>query len=175
MPPEDYGETLMDVPWAPGRIRFGARHPGCGQPAVTAPSRCRLPPGSERFMPSTSIPTWSPEPRHERWLPARATCTRSKGHLLRELGYLPGSGRRRRAPFQHPARRGAGRFAPSRHSCAAPRCLIAVIHWRTDLASSRGPSADIRPTPEQVLQWGTALVVSIPRQFLSPAAMALRT
>jgi SAM-dependent methyltransferase len=34
-----------------------------------------------------------------------------------------------------------------------PDGLIAVIHWRTDIATPRGPSAAIRPAPEQIVTW----------------------
>jgi SAM-dependent methyltransferase len=32
---------------------------------------------------------------------------------------------------------------------------VAVIHWRSDIATPRGPSMDIRPTPEQILAWAS--------------------
>jgi SAM-dependent methyltransferase len=34
-----------------------------------------------------------------------------------------------------------------------PRGIVAVIHWRGDVTTPRGPSADIRPSPEQILAW----------------------
>jgi ubiquinone/menaquinone biosynthesis C-methylase UbiE len=30
---------------------------------------------------------------------------------------------------------------------------LSVIHWRCDIETPRGPSLDIRPTPEQTIQW----------------------
>lgn len=44
--------------------------------------------------------------------------------------------------------------------CEAYRVLhydgvLSVIHWRTDIATPRGPSLDIRPTPEQCQEWMT--------------------
>jgi len=30
---------------------------------------------------------------------------------------------------------------------------LSVIHWRSDIDTPRGPSLDIRPTPEQTMQW----------------------
>ncbi|WP_404423734.1 class I SAM-dependent methyltransferase [Nibricoccus sp. IMCC34717] len=30
---------------------------------------------------------------------------------------------------------------------------VAVIHWRSDITTPRGPSMDIRPTPEQIIAW----------------------
>lgn len=32
--------------------------------------------------------------------------------------------------------------------------LVAIIHWRSDLPTPRGPSMDIRPRPEQCRAWG---------------------
>jgi len=34
--------------------------------------------------------------------------------------------------------------------------FVAVNHWRTDLDTPLGPSANIRPTPEQVFRWSVA-------------------
>jgi ubiquinone/menaquinone biosynthesis C-methylase UbiE len=31
--------------------------------------------------------------------------------------------------------------------------MLSVIHWRSDIATPRGPSLDIRPTPEQCRSW----------------------
>lgn len=34
-----------------------------------------------------------------------------------------------------------------------PGGLVAVIHWRSDIATPRGPSLDIRPRPEHIVAW----------------------
>ena len=31
---------------------------------------------------------------------------------------------------------------------------VLVIHWRHDVATPRGPAADIRPGPDQITIWG---------------------
>jgi ubiquinone/menaquinone biosynthesis C-methylase UbiE len=36
----------------------------------------------------------------------------------------------------------------------APGGEAALIHWRNDIETPRGPSMSIRPTPEQCRQWG---------------------
>jgi SAM-dependent methyltransferase len=36
-----------------------------------------------------------------------------------------------------------------------PGGFIAVIHWRSDMITPRGPSLAIRPTPAQILTWAT--------------------
>lgn len=35
-----------------------------------------------------------------------------------------------------------------------PGGIASVIHWRCDIPTPRGPSPDIRPKPEQCIQWG---------------------
>lgn len=46
----------------------------------------------------------------------------------------------------------------------APGGKAAVIHWRSDIPTPRGPSLDIRPTPEQCRLWAeTAGLVCSPR------------
>lgn len=34
-----------------------------------------------------------------------------------------------------------------------PGGFVGIIHWRTDIPTPRGPSPDIRPTPEQCRAW----------------------
>jgi SAM-dependent methyltransferase len=34
--------------------------------------------------------------------------------------------------------------------------LVAVIHWRSDIVTPRGPSLDIRPRADQIRQWAEA-------------------
>jgi SAM-dependent methyltransferase len=34
-----------------------------------------------------------------------------------------------------------------------PGGLVAVIHWRSDVATPRGPSLAIRPRPDQIIAW----------------------
>lgn len=38
----------------------------------------------------------------------------------------------------------------------APGGKVGIIHWRTDIATPRGPSLAIRPGPEQCRGWGEA-------------------
>jgi SAM-dependent methyltransferase len=48
-----------------------------------------------------------------------------------------------------------------------PGGLVAVIHWRRDIATPRGPSLDIRPSPEQIIAWAEPA-------GLKPEGMAFR-
>ena len=50
-----------------------------------------------------------------------------------------------------------------------PDGLIAVIHWRSDIATPRGPSAEIRPHPDQIIAWANAAGLQIEGEsFLLP-------
>ena len=35
-----------------------------------------------------------------------------------------------------------------------PNGMLAVIHWNYDPATPRGPALEIRPRPEQCIEWG---------------------
>ncbi len=47
-----------------------------------------------------------------------------------------------------------------------PGAKAGIIHWRSDIPTPRGPSLDIRPTPEQCCQWATESGFTIDQQFL---------
>lgn len=51
-----------------------------------------------------------------------------------------------------------------------PDGTLAVIHWRSDIVTPRGPSADIRPTAAMVLSWAAeaGLLVLRDGPFLLP-------
>jgi SAM-dependent methyltransferase len=41
--------------------------------------------------------------------------------------------------------------------------FVHVTHWRYDLATPRGPSMDIRPRPEQIVEWGARAGLTVAR------------
>ena len=51
-----------------------------------------------------------------------------------------------------------------------PGGTVTVIHWRSDIATPRGPSAEIRPLPEQILAWAgdTGGLAAAEPSFLLP-------
>lgn len=52
-----------------------------------------------------------------------------------------------------------------------PTGVVAVVHWRTDIATPRGPTAAIRPKPEQILEWADGvggLALAEPPLMLPP-------
>lgn len=42
------------------------------------------------------------------------------------------------------------------HRVLKPDGKLAIIHWNHDPATPRGPAMDIRPQPEQCIEWGRA-------------------
>jgi SAM-dependent methyltransferase len=53
----------------------------------------------------------------------------------------------------------------------SPGGRVAVIHWRSDVPTPRGPDLSIRPQPEQVLAWARStglVVVDGPPRILPP-------
>ena len=42
------------------------------------------------------------------------------------------------------------------HRVLKPNGKLAIIHWNFDPTTPRGPSMDIRPQPEQCIEWGRA-------------------
>ena len=49
-----------------------------------------------------------------------------------------------------------------------PGGVVPVIHWRCDPATPRGPSMEIRPTPENIMEWGKqAGLVASPNPVLN--------
>ncbi len=38
-----------------------------------------------------------------------------------------------------------------------PGGMVAVIHWRSDIQTPRGPSLAIRPTPERIVEWSRTI------------------
>ena len=58
-----------------------------------------------------------------------------------------------------------------------PGGTVAVIHWRSDIATPRGPSADTRPRPEQIQEWAVRagnLVAGSPPFLLLPWHFGVR-
>jgi len=57
-----------------------------------------------------------------------------------------------------------------------PTGFVHVIHWRYDLATPRGPSMDIRPRPEQIVEWAkqAGLLVASPVLDLPPWHYGIR-
>lgn len=155
MPPQDYWETLFDVPLIFDAFGFGPEtgdvaELGCGYGTFTVPLAQRIG-GTVHTLDIDPAMVASTAQRA-----AEAGLTNVKAETRDVL---------------------AGGFGPPTGSCDAallfnilhaeepvallraarevvrPGGLVAVIHWRRDIATPRGPSLDIRPRPEQIATW----------------------
>ena len=163
MPPQDYWETLFDVPHILDAFGFGpatgdVAELGCGYGTFTVPLAARI---------GGTVHT----------LDIDATMVATTTRRAAEAGLTN----------VRPAMRDvlAGGFGRPAGSCDAallfnilhaeepvallraarevvrPGGLVAVIHWRSDIATPRGPSPAIRPQPEQISTWATGAGLAV--------------
>lgn len=155
MPPRDYWETLLDVPAILDAFGFGPAtgdvvEVGCGYGTFTVPLATRI----RGLVHAIDI-----EPEMVSQTAARARAA-GVSNIRARIGDVAGNG------FGVPPAscdavllfnllHGEDPLALLRKAREAvrPGGLVAVIHWRSDISTPRGPSAEIRPTPAQILQW----------------------
>ena len=155
MPSQDYWETLLDVPRILDAFGFDAAtgnvaELGCGYGTFTVPLARRI---------RGTVHALDLDPQMTAVTTERASAARLGNVSARTRDVL------------------ADGFGVSPGSCAA--CLlfnilhaeqpvailraarevvqlgglVAVVHWRSDIVTPRGPSLDIRPRPEQIVAW----------------------
>ncbi len=155
MPPQDYWETLFDVPSILDAFGFdAATHAvaelGCGYGTFTLPLAQRI---------SGTVYTIDIDPAmvvttERRAATAGLTNVRAavRDVLAEGFGVAPGScGAVLLFNILH-AEEPAALLRAARKAVPSGG-LVAVIHWRHDIATPRGPSLDIRPRPEQIEAW----------------------
>jgi SAM-dependent methyltransferase len=155
MPPQDYWEALFDVAFILDAFGFGpatgdVAELGCGYGTFTLPLSRRI---------GGTVHAVDIEPAMAALTRQRATDT-GLANIKTAVRDAPTDG-----------------FGPPAGSCDAallfnilhaeqpvallraardvvrPGGLVAVIHWRSDVTTPRGPSLDIRPRPEQITTW----------------------
>jgi SAM-dependent methyltransferase len=156
MPPQDYWETLLDVPGILDAFGLGpatgdVAELGCGYGTFTLPLARRI---------GGTVHTIDIEAEMVALTQQQAAAAGLKNVRAEVRDVL------------------AGGFGPPAGSCDAallfnilhaeqpvallraagdvvvrPGGLVAIIHWRSDIATPRGPSLDIRPRPEQIAAW----------------------
>lgn len=172
MPPQDYWESLLDVPCILDAFGFGpatgdVAELGCGYGTFTLPLARRI---------GGTIHTLDIDPAM-----VASTATRAAGAGLINV----------KAELRDVLADGFGRPAGScdaallfnilhteepvallraARDVVRPGGLVAVIHWRSDISTPRGPSLDIRPRPGQIIAWAAeaALTVDGPSLDLPP-------
>ena len=155
MPEEAYWETLFDVPLILDRLGVDARFRdlvefGCGYGTFTIPVAKRI----SGTLTAFDIDAGMIERTRQR---AEAAGAYNVGYVVRDV-FADGFG-------GEPGAKDACLLFNILH-CEQPVKLMAegsrvvrrggavfVIHWRHDPTTPRGPSMEIRPRPEQIVEW----------------------
>ncbi len=155
MPEEAYWETLFDIPLILDRLGVDARlrnvvEFGCGYGTFTIPAAQRI---------SGTVTTFEIDPAMVERTRQRAAAAGAYNvlYVVRDV-------------FAE----GFGEEATSKDACllfnilhceepvkllaeaarvVQPGGAVLVIHWRCDATTPRGPSMEIRPRPERILEW----------------------
>lgn len=155
MPEQEYWETLFDVPLVLDRFGLGQNtrdvaELGCGYGTFTVPLARRI---AGRVFAIDLDPVMV-ETTQRRVIKAglRNVHLSTRDVVSDGFGVVPGSCDavllfnilHCEEPFL---------VLSAAAEAVRPTGVVAVVHWRTDIATPRGPSAAIRPKPEQILEW----------------------
>lgn len=173
MPAEDYWEQLLHVPQILDRFGFGpdtgeVAELGCGYGTFTVPLARRIGGPVQAFDIDPAMVART----RERAAAAGLTNVRAECRDVFHDGFGLRDGSCDAVLLfnivhgEQPVTmlREAGRVL--RHGG-----VLAVIHWRSDVVTPRGPSAEIRPKAPQILEWASTaggLVVAEPPFLLPP-------
>ena len=157
MPPQDYWETLHDVPRILDAFGFDARtgdvaELGCGYGTFTLPLARRV----RGVVHALDIDAAMVALTARRANAAGLTNVKAETRdvLIEGFGAPPGSCDAALLFNILHAEEPVALLRAARE-IVSPNGLVAVIHWRSDCATPRGPSLDIRPRPEQIAAWAT--------------------
>ncbi len=172
MPDQDYWESLMDVSLILDRFGFGndtqdVAELGCGFGTFTVPLARRI---------AGQVHAFDIDPDMVRRTAQRAEAA-GQGNVKAQLrdvladGFGLGSGSCDAAllfNILHAA--DPGLLLNATREVVKPGGLIAVIHWRSDVETPRGPPRSIRPAPESIIKWAgqAGLRPSMPPFLLAP-------
>jgi SAM-dependent methyltransferase len=152
MPPQDYWETLLDVESILDHFILGPETDevaelGCGHGSFTIPL-------ARRPVHAFDIDAAMIEATRRRAAQAGLANVRTVLRDVHQEGFslLDGSCG---ACLLFNILHGGAPVEMLREAARVVRVggMIAVIHWRSDIATPRGPAMEIRPRPEQVLEW----------------------
>ena len=155
MPPQDYWETLLHAPRILDAFGFDARtrdvtELGCGYGTFTLPLAQRI---AGRVFAIDLDPAMVAATRERAATANAQTIDASVRDVLADgFGAAAGSCD---AALLFNILHGEEPVAMLRAARAVvrPGGLIAVIHWRSDVATPRGPSLEIRPRAHQIIRW----------------------
>ncbi len=157
MPPQDYWETLFDVPGILDAFGFGPEtgdvaELGCGYGTFTLPLARRIGGTVHTLDIEADLVAIS----RQRATAAGLTNVKAVTRDVLIDGFGPPAGSCDAALLFNilHAEQPVALLRAAR-DVVRPGGLVAVIHWRSDLATPRGPALDIRPRPEQIAVWAT--------------------
>jgi SAM-dependent methyltransferase len=155
MPEEVYWETLFDVPPILDQLGIDARlrdviEMGCGYGTFTIPVARRL----SGVLTAFDIDAAMVERTRRR---AAAAGLRNVLYVVRDV-FADGFGGEADTQdacllFNILHCEEPGRLLAEAARVVRPGGLLLVIHWRYDQATPRGPNMEIRPRPEQIVEW----------------------
>lgn len=155
MPPQDYWETLLNVPGILDAFGFGpdtrdVAELGCGYGTFALPLARRIGGTVHTIDIEAEMVTIT------RQRADTAGLTNIKAELRDVLadGFGPPAGSCDAALLFNilHAEQPVALLRAAR-DVVRPGGLVAVIHWRSDVTTPRGPALDIRPRPEQIIAW----------------------
>jgi SAM-dependent methyltransferase len=157
MPPQDYWETLLDVPGILDAFGFDGTtgdvsELGCGYGTFTLPLARRI----AGTVQAIDIEADLVAITRQRAVEAGLVNVRADVHDVLAAGFGPPAASCDAALLFNilHAEQPAALLRAAR-GVVRPGGLVAVIHWRSDVTTPRGPSLDIRPRPEQIATWAT--------------------
>lgn len=157
MPPQDYWETLLDVPGILDAFGFGPAtgdvgELGCGYGTFTLPLARRI----RGTVHTLDIEAEMVALTQQRSAEAGLTNVKTELRDVLAAGFGPPAGSCDAALLFNilHAEESIALLRAAR-DVVRPGGLVAVIHWRSDIATPRGPSLDIRPRPEQIASSAT--------------------
>lgn len=155
MPPQDYWETLLDVPSILDAFGFGpatgdVAELGCGYGTFTLPLAQRI----RGTVHTIDIDPTMVAITADRAAEAGLTNVKAEMRDVLTSGFGPPAGSCDAALLFNilHAEEPVALLRAAR-DVVKPGGLVAVIHWRSDVVTPRGPSLDIRPRPEQIVGW----------------------
>ena len=155
MPPQDYWETLLDVPHILNAFGFGpttgdVAELGCGYGTFTLPLAQRI----RGTVHTIDIDPTMVAITADRAAEAELTNVQAATRDVLAGGFGPAAGSCDDALLFNilHAEEPVALLRAARE-VVKPGGLVAVIHWRSDVVTPRGPSLDIRPRPEQIAAW----------------------
>ena len=155
MPPQDYWESLFDVPAILDGLGFDAGitdavELGCGYGTFTLPVAQRL---CGKLHAYDIEPEMIAACRHRLTAAAISNTTLHERDVISHGFGCPAASVDAVLLFNILHLENPATLLHASADILRPGGRIMVIHWRSDIATPRGPDSAIRPKPEQVLAW----------------------